>query len=192
MSINQTQIIAYYKFLQLSDEIKAANGITAKTPRFDCTEKAGNYEPLESLKNKAGILFCYLSETRGIIDSPTKRRADRFLHTSASLNITSLFLFPQPVAGLGFVGFGNPLKEPTYGKGKKKKQNPFYNYSKDGFLFVVSPDWQQIEMLVLRNCLYTIEGNAKLLADGFYNGDLQAFRVAAQPFYLYKTESNQQ
>ena len=71
---------AYLKLEQLPDEVKSRNKIKlgAKVPRFDLTRLAGYYKPLESLKNKKGQIILYLNETRGIIDSPDQRRADRF------------------------------------------------------------------------------------------------------------------
>lgn len=177
---------AYYHFIQLSDNLKEKNNIktNAKTPRYDCIRKAGFYEPMESLKNKDGILYAYLSETRGIINSPDRRRADRFLHTSKSLNISSVYLMLDPVPNLGFVGFGNPDPNKTYG-GKNKKPNPFFNYRNDAFLFVVSEDWESIEMLILSNGKFTIESNEKRLADGYFDETLAELRKVSQPFFDY-------
>lgn len=176
----------YYRFQQLPIEIKERNKIKAngKTPRYDCVSKAGCYEPLEMLTSKAGLLYAYLSETRGVINSPDNRRADRFLHTSDSLNISSVYLLSEPVGGLGFVGYGNPDPNKTYG-GKNKKPNPFFNWRNDGFLFVVSSDWQYIEMLILPNGRYTLESNAKRLKDGYFDEMLATFRNIAQPFFDY-------
>ena len=97
---------AYMKFEQLPDEVKTLHKIKtgAKIPRFDLTRLAGYYKPLESLKNKKGQIILYLNETRGIIDSPDQRRADRFLMGKDSLNFSSVFLLGQ------FMGFFNYFK----------------------------------------------------------------------------------
>ena len=72
---------AYIRLEQLPDEVKKRHGgkAGAKIPRFDVTATAGYYKPLEAIKNGKGMVVAYLNETRGIIDSPDQRRADRFL-----------------------------------------------------------------------------------------------------------------
>ena len=77
---------AYIRLEQLPDEIKKRHGgkAGAKIPRFDVTATAGYYRPLEAIKNGKGMVIMYLNETRGIIDSPDQRRADRFLMANSA------------------------------------------------------------------------------------------------------------
>lgn len=178
---------AYLKLEQLPDEVKTRNKIKlgAKVPRFDLTRLAGYYKPLESLRNKKGQIILYLNETRGIIESPDKRRADRFLMGKDSLNFSSVFLLDSSANndGNGFVGYGNPNRAKTYSK--DKKPNPFLEVKNDGFLFLITPDWRAVEVLIIPNGYNTILGNAKALADGIYNEALETMRMAAKTFFQY-------
>lgn len=178
---------AYLKLEQLPDEVKSRNKIKlgAKVPRFDLTRWAGYYKPLESLKNKKGQIVFYLNETRGIIDSTDQRRADRFLMGKDSLNFSSVYLLDGSIQndGSGFVGYGNPNRAKTYSK--DKKPNPFLEVKNDGFLFLIAPDWQAVEVLVIPDGYNTILGNAKALADGVYNEGLETMRATAKTFFQY-------
>ena len=176
---------AYLKLEQLPDEVKSRNKIKigASVPRFDLTRLAGYYKPLESLKNKKGQIILYLNETRGIIDSPDQRRADRFLMGKDSLNFSSVYLLDCSTNGGGFVGYGNPNRSKTYSK--DKKPNPFLEVKNDGFLFLIAPDWRAVEVLIIPDGYNTILGNAKAMADGVYNEALATMRATAKTFFQY-------
>ena len=176
---------AYLKLEQLPDEVKSRNKIKlgAKVPRFDLTRLAGYYKPLESLKNKKGQIILYLNETRGIIDSPDQRRADRLLMGKDSLNFSSVYLLDCSTNGGGFVGYGNPNRSKTYSK--DKKPNPFLEVKNDGFLFLIAPDWRAVEVLIIPDGYNTILGNAKAMADGVYNEALATMRATAKTFFQY-------
>ena len=177
---------AYMKLEQLPDEVKNRHKIKvgASVPRFDLTRLAGYYKPLESLKNKKGQIILYLNETRGIIDSPDQRRADRFLMGKDSLNFSSVYLLDcsTPTNG-NLIGYGNPNRAKTFGK--EKKPNPFLEVKNDGFLFLIAPDWRAVEILVIPDGCNTILGNAKALADGVYNDALVTMRATAKTFFAY-------
>ena len=176
---------AYLKLEQLSDEVKSRNKIKvgASVPRFDLTRLAGYYKPLESLKNKRGQIILYLNETRGIIDSPDQRRADRFLMCKNSLNFSSVYLLDSTPNDGSLIGYGNPNRAKTYSK--DKKPNPFLEVKDDGFIFLIAPDWQTIETLIIPNGYNTILGNAKALADGVYNEAFGLMRATAKTFFQY-------
>lgn len=176
---------AYIRLEQLTDEVKTRHKIKigAKVPRFDLTQMAGYYRPLERLKNRKGQVVLYLNETRGIIESPDTRRADRFLMAKDSLNFSSVYLLNMDTQGHSLIGHGSPNRSQTFGK--DKKQNPFYECRDDGFLFIISPDWRVIEVLVIPDGVNTILGNAKALFDGVYNGALETMRETSRIFYNY-------
>lgn len=177
---------AYLLFQQLPDEIKTRHKIKvgASVPRFDLTMMAGYYKPLQCLQNKKGQVVMYLSETRGIISSPDQRRADRFLMAKQSLNFSSIFLLDcPPLANGDLVGYGNPNRSKTFGKAKIP--NPFLECKDDGFLFLISHNWQTIEIVVIPDGCNTIFGNAKALADGVYNEALETMRNSAKTFFQY-------
>lgn len=143
-----------------ADTLKAANAIKAQ-------------RIIELANDEAGI-------------KNTQRRADRFLmakQAKDSVNVSSVFLLDVPTAkDKPIVGYGNPNGNP---KLKSGNPNPFAGCKNDGFLFVIAPDWKQIEWLVIPDGLCTILGNAKALADGVYNEALQTMRAAAKTYFNY-------
>lgn len=176
---------AYLLFQQLPDEIKTRHKIKvgASVPRFDLVRMTGYYKPLESLKNPKGQIYLLLNETRGIINSPDQRRADRFFMGKNSLNVSSVFLLDGSTNGGGFVGYGNPNRSKTYSK--DKKPNPFFGCKDDGFLFLFAHDWKAVEILVIPDGCNTILGNAKALADGVFDGALATMRATSKTFFQY-------
>ena len=183
--MTQSIFSCYLRLQQLPDEVKKRHKIKigARIPRYDVTAMAGYYKPLEALKNAKGQIVFYLNETRGVINSPDTRRADKFLQGKDSFNFSSLYLLDYPAPSGNIVGYGNPPTKMYYSK--DNKENPFCNCKNDGFLFLVSPDWLTIEIFILPNAANLILGYAKGLADGFYNQALAAMRSAAQPIFNY-------
>ena len=176
---------AYMVWEQLPDEVKKRHKIKvdSKVPRFDLTHIAGYCKPLADLTNRKGQAVAYLVETRGIINSPDQRRADRYLQAKGSFNLSSIYLLDYDTKDGRMVGYGNPMRAETYSK--EKRPNPFYDSRDDGFLFLISEDWKRIELLIVTNGINTILGNAKALADGVYNEALETMRKAATKFYQY-------
>jgi hypothetical protein len=63
----------------------------SKSPtRFDCVAFSGDYEPLESLRNKEGKLFIYLTGIPEHFKAQAKRKADLLLSKTKSLS--SIFI----------------------------------------------------------------------------------------------------
>lgn len=179
------QINSYYLLTQLSDDVKIKNKIKvgAAVPRYDCVESEGYYPEMERLVSTKGDLHFYLCETKGVINSPDQRRADRFLQAAKSFNFSSVYLLDEQTADGHLIGYGNPNGQKTYGKGKIP--NPFWECRNDGFLFIISPDWKNIELLVMPNGKFTILGLAKALADGQFDEALDTIRATAKTFYQY-------
>lgn len=186
---------AYIRLEQLPDEVKKRHGgkAGAKIPRFDVTATAGYYKPLKDLQNYKGMVVAYLNETRGIIDSNDTRRADRFLMGKCgkdSVNISSVYLLDTAAEGGKLCGYGDSN---LFGYGnpngniklKSGNPNPFYESRNDGYLFLITPDWKQIEWLVIPDGLCTKLGNAIALAEGVYNEALQTMRAAAKTYFDY-------
>lgn len=184
------QVAAYMKLEKLEADIKQANKIkNGTTPRYDLTEMTGDYAPINSLKNVVGMVYMYLSGTKGIIKATEERRADNFLSTSDSLNVSSLFFAGDLPTG-EHVYFGNPPKSLTYSK--KKKPNPFLKVSNDGFLFLISKDWQQIEVLVLsweKPRIFTL---SRCYVNGIhrdlFNNAFKSMRERARVFFEYRAK----
>lgn len=179
---------AYLCLEQLPDEVKVQHHIKVggAVPRYDLTRFTGCLPGLEALTNKKGQVVMYLQSTRGLINSPDGRRADCFLMAKGSLNFSSLYLLARPDTTAPFVGFGNPMSAKTYGA--EAKQNPFYECRNDGYIFIVSPDWRKIEILIVPNGKFTIIGQATMVQRGELQEALDAVRTASATFYPYGGE----
>ena len=176
---------AYLKLEILPDAVKAKNKIKvgASIPRYEATAFAGDSAGLEALKNKKGQLYFYLQQTKDIIKSPDNRRADCFLQGTNSFNLSSIYSLDDSVEqSAAIVGFGNPPDQKTYGK---NKPNPFWESKDDGFLFLITPDWKTIEILILQHGKNTILGNAIKLSHGGYNNTLEDMRKSAGIVFDY-------
>lgn len=173
---------AYLLFEQLPDDVKAKNKIKvgASVPRLDCTALAGYYEPLESIKNPKGQIMFYLQQTRGIIDSPDKRRAGYFLQAKDSQNFSSIY--PLTSEGDLHFAYGEPNNQKLL---KNGKPNPFLPYKETGYIFIHSTDYKRVEVLVIENGRYLIQGYAKQIANGQLNEALEGMRQKAKPIFEY-------
>lgn len=179
----ETIFSCYLKMVQLPDELKRRNKIKvgAVVPRFDVVQITGYFPQLESIKNnKQGMVCLLLQET---IKTGNQSGAERWLQGKNSFNFSAIHLLDDRMADGSLVGFGNPNREKTFSQ--RRLQNPFYDCRNDGFLFLIGADWQTIEILVIPNGLYTIQGNAKELVDGKYREALEQVRNNAKPFFIY-------
>jgi len=172
---------SYLKLVELSDEQKRAHNIKvgARVPRYDVTKAAGYFPQLKELKNDKEQVYFYLTATR---DTGNQSHAERNLQGKNSLNFSSIFIVETSTEGVIY-GFGNPNRKETYGK--KNLPNPFYKNRNDGYLFIIQPGWYTIEILVIPDGLYTIEGNAKALIDGQYDEALETMRATAKTYFQY-------
>ena len=175
----------YIKLQQLTDEVKRANKIKvgAKVPRLDCSAMAGYYEGLNCLTSTKGQLKFYLLQTRGLINSNDQRRAGFFLMGDHSINFSSVFMqsFDNSDQSVCY-GFGEPNKNPTL---KNGLSNPMLPFADDGFLFISNPGFTELEILIITNGRYLIQGYLKMLANGAYNEALKAMREQAKPIFNY-------
>lgn len=175
----------YIKLEQLSDELKRANNIKvgAKILRLDCTAMAGYYEGLKPLISSKGQLKFYLQETRGLINSNDQRRAGHFLMGEKSINFSSIFLQKfDNVDQRTIFGYGEPNDNKTL---KSGEPNPMLLFCEDGYLFIINPDFTEVEILIISKGRYLIHGYTKMLASGAYNEALQAMREQAKPIFNY-------
>ncbi|MDR3706386.1 MAG: hypothetical protein P4L28_10820 [Paludibacteraceae bacterium] len=175
----------YIKMQQLPDEVKRANKIKvgASVPRLDCVAMAGYYKGLEPLYSKKGQIKFYLQQTKGLINSTDQRRAGYFLMGEKSINFSSLFIQNLDTQDKGkLYGFGEPNGNKTL---KSGEPNPMLSFANDAYLFITSPDFTEIEILIITNGRYLIQGYLKKLANGEYNTALQAMREQAKPIFNY-------
>jgi hypothetical protein len=111
--------------------------------------------------------------------SNTKSKAEVRLQCKGSINFSSLY-FEGLKHGEALVGSGEP---PQTKELKNKKPNPFFESRADGYLFIVSNDFQTIEILVVPNHRNLVRGYATQLADGELNEVLQTIRNTATPIF---------
>ena len=149
-----------------------------KTTKYTIAEQAGFYPPMEELRGKDGKISMYLMEKlKEGLHVPSVR-----LQAKNSLNLTGLKDYYDNGKLSGFA-YGYPFGEETYSK--KKRPNPFYKYSQDGFLFIIHQDEQgnmaptSIEMLVLKEAKVVIGGYCKQLAFGGFDDELRRLREQA-------------
>jgi hypothetical protein len=166
------------------------DGTESKTPRYAVTAQAGYFKPLEVLKDTKGNIVMYLNGTLGIIESPDTRRADCYLQCKDSMNFSSVYTLE--LNSKSIIAHGTPpdkqmLKPKTVKKQGKVTQveraNPFYENRNDGYLFLIAPDYKTIEILIVPNGRYLIQGLAKKLADGQCDEAIKTMRVVAKQVF---------
>lgn len=169
--------ISYFKFQNLPDAAKKANGIRSKK-RLDCIEYAGDYKGLDCLKNHKGMLFLYPTPANNFISADSNRMAEWSL-TKSSLNLTSLYIedldFPQ-------FAYGYPNSSRLLSNGD---ENPFYPYRHDGYLFIMNKDITELEMLIISDSRNLISSYYQLLIDGELDSNIRQLRQQAQTYFDY-------
>ena len=149
-----------------------------KTPKYTITAQAGYDPPMELLRGRDGQISMNLMEKLKEGDNVPSMR----LQSKNSLNFTGLKDYFADGKLTGYA-YGYPLSTATYGK--NEKPNPFYEYSKDGFLFKVcqndpnSVKPTQIELIVLDNAKPLIASYCKMLQQGGFDEALQLMRKQA-------------
>lgn len=152
-----------------------------KTPKFTIIKQAGYYPPMDQLKGRDGQISMYLMEKLKEGENVPSMR----LQAIKSLNFTGLkdYFVDGKLSGFAY---GYPLDKPTYSK--DSKQNPFFEYKEDGFLFLIhqseqAPESQtpdSIELVVLEGAKVLISAYCKQLLMGSFDEALEALRKQAQ------------
>ena len=149
------------------------DGTESKTPRYVVTAQAGYFKPLQSIKNAKNEIVMYYQRT----DKCNKKStADTRLQCKGSINFSSVYLQNIKI-GETLIGYGEP---PQAKELKGGKQNPFYENRADGYLFLVAPDYETIEILTVHDSRYLIRGITKQLADGQFDEALKQMRETAK------------
>jgi hypothetical protein len=154
-----------------------------KTPKYVITEQAGYYPPMEQLEGKNGLVSMYLMEKLKEGENVPAMR----LQAKDSLNFTGLkeyFVNGQ----LSGYAYGYPLADKTYSG--KEKENPFYDYRDDGYLFIIHQDKNAntspeqirptvIELIVLEGAKVLISSYCKQLMMGGFDEAIKSLREQA-------------
>ncbi len=169
-----------------------------KNPQYLLTAVAGYYPPMDALRDKAGRLKFTLLESlkSGVKDGHST--PDMRLQGRNSFNLTGLkhFFIDGELSG---VAYGYPPFTLEYGGGKP---NPFYEYSKDCFLFVVHQNPNAltaegrltplcIELIVLEGAKSLASSYCDMLADGGFDEVVEQLRKQTESgFVPYRETSN--
>jgi len=149
------------------------DGSESITPRYAVTAQAGCFKPLEAIKNAKNeiVMFCNRNDKCN-----KNSKAEIRLQCKGSINFSSLY-FDSLKIGESLIGYGEP---PQMAKLKGDRVNPFFENREDGYLFIVSPDMNTIEILIVPQGRQLIRGYAQKLADGQLNGALNELRRSAK------------
>ena len=151
-----------------------------KTPKYTIVAQAGLFPAIENLKGRDGrVSFNLMEKLKEGANVPAMR-----LQAKNSLNFTGLKDYFENGKLSGFA-YGYPLDKETYSK--DNKPNPFYEYRKDGYLFLVHQDPNTpssiiptcIELIVLEGAKVSISSYCKQLVMGGFNEDIKALREQA-------------
>ena len=150
------------------------DGTESKTPRYIATMQAGYFKPLQAIKNAKNEIVMYYQ--RNDKCNPNSKAETR-LQCKGSVNFSSVYLQNMKI-GETLIGYGEP---PQTKELKGSKQNPFYENREYGYLFLIAPDLNTIEIIIVPNGRYLIQGVAKQLEDGQFNEALKQIRDTAKP-----------
>ncbi len=155
-----------------------------KTPKYVVLTQAGYYPPMEQIKGRNGLVSMYLMEKlKDGTNVPSMR-----LQAKDSLNFTGLKDYFVDGRLSGFA-YGYPLTDKTYSS--KKKENPFFEYKDDGYLFIIHQDQTAetvpeqikptiIELVVLEGAKVLISSYCKQLMMGGFDEVLKSLREQAK------------
>lgn len=160
------------------------NTNSKKTPKYVIVSQAGYYPPMEKLRSRNGLISMYLMEKRREGENIPSMR----LQAKNSLNFTGLKEYFIDGCLSGFA-YGYPLTDKTYSS--KKKENPFYKYKDDGYLFIVHQDGNVntapeqirptvIELIVLDGAKVLISSYCKQLMMGGFDEAINSLREQAK------------
>ena len=107
------------------------------------------------------------------------KRVPEWSLTQSSLNLTSLYIqdFDNPQFAYGYPNASHRLSNGS--------ENPLYEYRSDGYLFILSDDLEQVELIVLPEQRNLISSWYQLLIDGELEEDISRLRQNAKPFFEY-------
>ena len=153
------------------------DGTESKTPRYIAIVQSGYFKPLQAIKNAKNeiVMYCQRNDKCN-----KKSTAEIRLQCKGSINFSSVY-FENLKIGETLIGYGEP---PQVKELKGGKQNPFFDNRLDGYLFIVAPSANEpetIEIIVVSNGRYLIQGVAKQLSDGQFNEALKQMRDTAKP-----------
>lgn len=145
--------------MKLTDYYKMQELKVMKSHRFDCISSTKEYEPFESIGQKARDkrFFIYYSNVPSRFIQNTKLGVDKAITNGK--NISSVYV-PD-------------LNNPLYGYGDTKNTD-------DALLFLFSYDYKQLEIFVGRGLKNNKKGLCSLFVNGELNAEIELLRKKAK------------
>ena len=177
-------MFSYYLKMERRQTVKK-DGTESKTPRFVGTASAGYFKPIEAIKNTRNEVVMYWMDNEKC--NPNSRSETR-LQCKNSINFSSIYCQNLMIEKL-IIAYGEPPVTPTMKNGNgKPKPNPFYSNRMDGYIFLIYPDRNTIEILIISDERALIRGYAQMMADGLLNKELEQMRAAARGMCVQQRE----
>jgi hypothetical protein len=131
-----------------------------KSHRFDCIASTGNYQPFETIADKAKVkrFYCYYNGVPNTFNSHAHMAAEKTI--TCTKNISSVY---TPDLDTPLLGYGDTA------------------HTNDALLFVFSSDYKQIELFVARGMRNHSQQLFKLLKNGQLRDDMSRLRQQVKP-----------
>ena len=167
---------AYYKLIDLPDDIRTKHNIKSKA-RLDCVsfvdKVTGGYNGLTNFVNSKGLLFFYKTPCNNFVNTDSKRLAEWSL-TGNGLNFSSIYHddmdFPE-------IGYGYPNANRLL---KNGISNPLFPFRNDGYLFLLNRAFSEIELLIIPDGRNLISSYYQKMIDGGFDDEVSRLRQQAQ------------
>jgi len=173
----------YFNLEVLNPVVRVNNNLKPTTKdRYDCTKfnvPNDNDRGFRFFKNSKGMIFLRRNESKPVIKCEEDRRAEFFL-SGKSINFSSLY---HKGDKLNFA-FGNPSSREVLGK-KHKKINPFFEYKKDLYLFIINDDYSKIEIIIIPEMKNYESTYYNGLINGEFDDSIKELRDKSIIFYDY-------
>ena len=173
----------YFNLEVLNPVIRVSNNLKPTTKdRYDCTRfniPNDNDRGFRFFKNPKGMIYLKRTESVPVIKCEEDRRAEYFL-SGKSINFSSIYHKGSEER----YAFGNPSSREVLGK-KHKKNNPFYQYKNDLYLFIINEDYTRIEIIIIPEMKNHESTYYSCLVNGEFNHDLEELRSKSITYYDY-------
>lgn len=179
----QPNIACYALFRRNNSKVKRNGELQErKIPRFDLSAYNGYWTGLEKLATKKGDTYLSLVPSD---KNPNRKKGGSVMEYYAQMrpssckgtfNLSGLRLM-QDTEAEQWICCGEPSADIKLRTGD---WNPLYDERNDGFVFVVDKAFQWIELWVVADQRFLIDGYRKAFELGTYNAALERIRMTAK------------
>lgn len=160
--------------------IKDVN-VSPDSTRCFVTKWWGKDEYLYKLKNSRNPLIPFrLMEHRG----KAKEHCTKYLSTTRASNFSGVEIVASTANDPDIYATGNPHQLKYFGNAVTKP-NPFFTNKDDGFVFVISDNWQKIEVFIFENGKNLKTEIVKMVQSGIIDvSEIRATTNVINPFTI--------